>query len=582
MEYKHFTIKEAMLKITERKRYLPAIQRKFVWNTDQIEKLFDSIMRDYPIGTFLFWMVKKAKRDDYVFYEFIRDYHERDQWKNELASKPHMPDELIGVLDGQQRLNSMFVALQGSYAYRKRYGRWDDDAAFPPRRFYINALKPENEFEEDDFIYEFRFLSNDEAKKNDGEHAWCQVKDLLSFEKVTDVRKYWRAQTTKLFPGQTLTDEQDDLALEILEKLYERLAKTPLINYFPVINQELDEVLDIFVRVNSAGKVLSKSDLLFSTIVAHWETGREEIEKFLDEINRIGQGFYFDTDFMMRACLVLSDSTVRLQVASFKESNVKNIISQWPQITAAIRRTVKLLNHWGFSGETLSSPNATIPIAFCLLHGVSLNDSSKDLQLYLVKSLVLGIYGASGDRVLTEVRRAMKTQVCDGWKFSQSELERNFTISGKSFRIDDESFEEILDTGKGPRSFMLLSLLYTHFKFDQIQFHQDHIHPYSGFSKPKLQPLGLTDDQVTRWQDLRNRLPNLQLLKGQVNQSKNDEAFKHWFETNYKTKAEKDSYISENYLPGDCSLELESFEQFYVARKKLLSAQLRAILGITL
>jgi hypothetical protein len=580
MEYQHFTIKEAMRKIVGHELYLPAIQRKFVWGPDQIERLFDSIMRDYPIGTFLFWLVQKEKRDDYVFYEFIDDYHERDRWKNKLARKPHLPDNLIGVLDGQQRLNSMYVALQGKYHYKKPYGRWDNDNAFPPRRFYINALKPEVEREDDDFIYEFRFLTDDEAKQTTDQKAWCPVKDLLSFEKVSDVRKYWRSKTDELFKGTALTDAQGDLALEILERLYERLTRTPLINYFPVVNQELDEVLDIFVRVNSAGKVLSKSDLLFSTIVAHWENGREEIEKFLDEINRIGQGFYFNTDYMMRACLVLSDSAIRLQVASFKEANVKNIIANWLAITKAVREMVHLLNRWGFSGETLSATNATIPIAYCILKGVDCAKSSDDLHLYLVKSLVLGIYGASSDGVLTEVRKCIQKQVSDGTAFSMSTLEADASLSGRSFRIDEEVFDELLETGKGPRSFTLLSLLYKHFKFDEIQFHQDHIHPNSRFNWPNLRALGLTDDEIRDWFSICNNLPNLQLLKGQTNQSKNAQALESWVMASMPTDVERESFFRENMYPGDIGLELKDFRKFYDARKKLLVDKLRPILSV--
>lgn len=580
MEYQHFTIREAVRKIVGHELYLPAIQRKFVWAPDQIERLFDSIMRDYPIGTFLFWKVEKEHRDDYLFYEFIRDYHERDRWKNELASKPHMPDELIGVLDGQQRLNSMYVALQGSYAYKKPYGRWDNDKAFPQRRFYVNALKPQVEREDDDFIYEFRFLTDDEAAQAGEKQAWCPVRDLLRFQTVSDVRRYWRKKSGELFGGIELGDDQEDLALEILERLYERLTKTPLINYFPVTNQALDEVLDIFVRVNSAGKVLSKSDLLFSTIVAHWEAGRDEIEKFLGEINGIGQGFYFDTDYLIRACLVLSDVAVRLQVSSFRETNVKTIISRWPEITKAIRETVRLLNRWGFSGETLSSPNATIPIAYCVLKGGDRAKSEDNLHLYLVKSLVLGIYGASGDTVLTEVRRAINKQVSEGWAFSMSALESDVSLPNRNFRIDEEILNGLLETGKSPRSFTLLSLLYKHFKFDEIQFHQDHIHPYSGFTSENLRKLCVTEDEIADWTAICNNLPNLQLMKGQTNQSKNARDIKLWFNDPMKTDFERESFARENFFPPGVSLGLKDFRQFYDARKKLLGDKLRPILGV--
>lgn len=97
-------------------------------------------MRDYPIGTFLFWIVEGERFDEYAFYKFIANYHERDQSKNELAGKPHLTEELIGVLDGQQWLNSMYVALQGSYAY-KRARLWKNNPdAYPVRRFFFERI----------------------------------------------------------------------------------------------------------------------------------------------------------------------------------------------------------------------------------------------------------------------------------------------------------------------------------------------------------------------------------------------------------------------------------------------------------
>jgi len=101
--------------------YLPALQRHFVWHHDQIELLFDSMMKGYPIGTFLFWKVNKQLADTYTFYEFISNYHEKDNYLNDKAKKTEIKEEIIGILDGQQRLSSMYIALQGSYAYKLPY-----------------------------------------------------------------------------------------------------------------------------------------------------------------------------------------------------------------------------------------------------------------------------------------------------------------------------------------------------------------------------------------------------------------------------------------------------------------------------
>ena len=57
---KAITIEKAIQNVVGRRYLLPAIQRKFTWNSDQICVLFDSIMRGYPINTFMFWEVKDA------------------------------------------------------------------------------------------------------------------------------------------------------------------------------------------------------------------------------------------------------------------------------------------------------------------------------------------------------------------------------------------------------------------------------------------------------------------------------------------------------------------------------------------
>lgn len=72
------TIAEALGKIRDREYVLPAIQREFVWSRDKITRLFDSLMRGYPIGSFLMWKVEPANASKFVFYDVMRDYHERD------------------------------------------------------------------------------------------------------------------------------------------------------------------------------------------------------------------------------------------------------------------------------------------------------------------------------------------------------------------------------------------------------------------------------------------------------------------------------------------------------------------------
>lgn len=100
------TINRVIKDIDAKKYLLPSIQREFVWDTEQIEKLFDSLMMDYPINSFLFWKVSKENTKEFKFYEFLRDYHQRENRHNPKANL-NGTDDIIAILDGQQRMTSL-------------------------------------------------------------------------------------------------------------------------------------------------------------------------------------------------------------------------------------------------------------------------------------------------------------------------------------------------------------------------------------------------------------------------------------------------------------------------------------------
>lgn len=309
-EYTQITIRDILLKIENGQLFLPAIQRHFVWTPDKIEKLFDSIMLGYPIGTFLFWTVsaKLINEKKYSIYRFIQDYHARDNNLNQRVGKPIIINEITAILDGQQRIGSMYMALKGSIAFKKPKARRDNNDAYPSKQLYLNLIKGENNDEDDDEdeknSFDFRFLSDDEYNQaceiekstpiESRNHLWFLVKHVLSWDQPDD------ATTYAIDNGWI----QNKIIVGNLIRIWHRICKENIINYFEVKNNNLDNVLDIFVRVNSGGIILSKTDLLFSTIVSHWDDARDEFEKLLLSINQIGEHFYFNNDFLMRTCVL--------------------------------------------------------------------------------------------------------------------------------------------------------------------------------------------------------------------------------------------------------------------------------------
>lgn len=571
MAYEKKNIRAVIEEINSRKIYLPAIQRKYVWDDDQITRLMDSIMLGYPIGTFLFWKVRKSiiNKKEYSMYEFIKDFHERDVYKNPSAPQPFpigSDEETIwAVLDGQQRLTSLYIALQGSMSRKLPNKRWKNDDAFPIKELYLDLHSQRTD--EEDISYEFKFLTQEEAKKQKDDKLWYLVKDILKYsqdELVTDL----------IIPNGWASDK---VAMKNISLLHTRLVGDEIINYFEVQTDSIDSVLDIFVRVNSGGTVLSKSDLLFSTIVSHWDKARDEIDKLLAEINKIGEGYKFSNDFIMRTCLYVLDMSVTLKVETFKKESVLKIKNNWENIRKTIKDTVDLLNEFGFNSENIISYVAVSPMVYYRFKGGNFDAESKsELRKYIVISQVRQVFGAATNSALTSIREALKAAPTDSFKMGNL-LKVRFT-GERTLRYTSEEIDAMFDTYEiGAYTFMLLSLLYPNLKYSQKGFHQDHMHPYAGFEESKIANLKLPDDSIIddvrkdEWRCRRNTLANLQLLEGRENERKNATPLVDWIKVIANSENAK-------YMPSDSSFELSHFEDFIDKRQKLMSDALKAIL----
>ena len=118
-EYRTTTISDIIKEYVNRNTFLPAIQREYVWNTYQIEKLFDSLMCNYPISSFLFWKIREEKKKNWIAYEFIKDYDAEDK-HNKEANLDGVNSDINFVLDGQQRMTSLerhFIPKMQNYNF---------------------------------------------------------------------------------------------------------------------------------------------------------------------------------------------------------------------------------------------------------------------------------------------------------------------------------------------------------------------------------------------------------------------------------------------------------------------------------
>ena len=120
-QYEDMSVIEALEHAGTGNLLLPDIQREYCWDIHEIEALFESIVDDYPIGSCIFWKTTKEiiNQEEPNLYNFFSRF-ERDKTTNHQVSIPiSQKGDIYVVLDGQQRITSMNIALYGSYSYYK-------------------------------------------------------------------------------------------------------------------------------------------------------------------------------------------------------------------------------------------------------------------------------------------------------------------------------------------------------------------------------------------------------------------------------------------------------------------------------
>lgn len=432
------TIASTLRKIQEGTLVLPAIQREFVWEGPQIERLFDSVLRGYPIGSFLAWTVEPETTQSFRFYGFVKDYHEKH---NPYCSVLDLPEHrrATAVLDGQQRLTALNIGLRGSYANRIRGGWWSNDAAFPIRKLHINVLAeaPENDL---GMRYDFRLLTDAQAQPpEDGSAHWFPVHRIFE---ITG------------FPGLMRELASRDLgnnafASDIVGRLFEAVHSARSLYFYEEDEQDVEKVLDIFIRVNSGGTVLSYSDLLLSIATAQWthRDAREEIRSLLKTLNAAGTGFRFPKDTVLKTGLVLTGVTdIGFRVRNFNSANMAALEKQWDDVTESLALAANLLADFGLSDATLTANSVLIPTAY-YVHRRSLTDSYRTspgaradrdkLRGWVLRSLVKqGVWGSGLDTLLRDLRDTIDQHGGDG--FPVREIETRMATRGKSLSFSDE------------------------------------------------------------------------------------------------------------------------------------------------
>ena len=223
----------------------------------------------------------RRPRKEFRFYGFIREYHEKDSPHCPVLDLP-VAKTVIAVLDGQQRLTALNIGLRGYFAPRLKWGWWANQKSFPKTRLDLNVLgqATENEL---GMRYDFRMLRDPVSQPEDGSAYWFPISRLFDIEDISDLME----EVAKHDLG------NNKIASKMLGGMWKAIHNAGALYFYEETDQDVEKVLDIFIRVNSGGTPLSYSDLLLSIATAQWKDrdAREEIHSLVDDLNARGQGF---------------------------------------------------------------------------------------------------------------------------------------------------------------------------------------------------------------------------------------------------------------------------------------------------
>ncbi|GAA7746780.1 DUF262 domain-containing protein [Helicobacter pylori] len=454
------------------------------------------------------------------------------------------------VLDGQQRLTSLYIGLKGTRTLKKKYAKNDNPNNYEEKRLYLN-LKHQPNMDNPEDNYQFEFHA--QKSENDKEHWWFKVGDILG-NKLKSVINYAREHE--------LGDEESAL----LEKLKNAFCTEKLISFFEETEKDLDKVLNIFIRVNSGGVKLSYSDLLMSILTASFSSDiRERMNELVDALK--DKGFSnMGQDQVLKICLLLIGKDTTFKLKNFNKKNIKEIEDNWEKITESIYNATKLLETFGYAGY-LSSAYILSSLAYFYFLNSKMNENDKEQALKFVRNAQITSYFSNSiDTKLNNIANSMK-DVKTFESFNHN-LAKHQTCP---LKITNDAIEEMMCSSSHALVFPILRILYHKLNYKTTTFHIDHIYPKSKFNEKNKK----LDKDFYKCENL---LYNLQLLEGQENSAKKDKDPEAWLKEEYKDEKAIEEYKERNYIDPTLKLEWENIKEFREKREEAIITKLKEVL----
>lgn len=557
---------------------LPELQRPFIWPDSKVRDLFDSMMKGYPIGYLMLW-----------------DCPELDKKKTIGVGEHNYPTPKEVIIDGQQRLTSLYAVMKGKKVKNQKYEDKEIIISFNPLKC----------------IFEVGF----QMTKKDKEWIY-NISDAYTTNSFTFISNYINnLKQLRESKGLELTNEEIQTVSDNITSLYNLQNFTlPVFNIKSSADEE--SVSNIFVRVNSGGISLKQNDFILTLVSLYWQEGRDLIENFCkdsrlpsttataynslteveaQDIIRVVMAYGFDrarlkygykllrgADFEKKGAIDVDLRNQRFDLLKEKLDDVLDIHS-WHEFLKC------MMNAGYLSKEMISSGTAIFyAYAFYLIAKHRFNASYNDNMLltskwYFYISLV-SLYTGSFESTMETHLNAIK-------EFNSFEEYKQYINRLMAERLTNDYFaitlpgsEGLAVSGKGNAAWNAycasLNILDAHLLFSKsnllvsklyeagVDGNRKSIEKHHLFPKAYLKENGYNDTMI-------NQMANYAYIDWKDNMEILDENPAIYYPVVCKGKTEEEirQMENENALPH--GWENMSYEKFLVERRKLMAEKIK-------
>ena len=556
------TVDEVVTKIRSKKFVLPVIQRRFVWKEDAMTKLFDTLLKGYSFSAVIALKERAGKRPLFASREFSDDGEPRS---TDLSSQEKiLDDEQFFVIDGQQRLQSFYIGLYGSFSGKKMFfdlysdfqeGEYDFkfDRVTRGRSSFQNIERAER------YHSEIKMIA---------ECLWYPVREL--YDKLSLAGGNSDRIADEIIAAQGVTEPHKRKHIEANVKQFHRNIfelknigiSEVMVDYGKNQTENRQRMVELFRRLNTSGTPLLPLDLVASRLKGF----DSRMEEFLDKVVAENSDINISQDELIKLIMTLQDKPQSEvtdlddggeKFAAFALKNSARIKLTLATLREFLRKTGDY--NW-FSAVKNRSPIPLYVWAYHIFYAERADEHFADLRRWLRISMLNGIFRRGCGWTPSERGMRLLHEAFKNFRGKNFPVEELFDVCKRNLHsFYSQVKPDNLDEFDRNRDYMFY-LIYDGAPLSRAAV--DHIHPKSFL-------LDLIErEQTNITEEMIDSVANLELLSRDDNAEKSDKRLRDWI----NSRADSREYIDRHLIPDDESLwKTSNFRQFLKARAKLIA-----------